>query len=72
MASLRDLCGNDVGECLDALNEAAISSAVGTSFFINDAGLTLSAALSGKDRLPMSLSQRLGSRRLNETLFCQF
>jgi S1-C subfamily serine protease len=44
MASLRDLCGHNVESCLDAMNEAQISTTSGTGFFIRSDGLTLTAA----------------------------
>ncbi len=44
LQSLRDLCGQNFDDCLEALEEVGFASGIGTGFFIDTQGLTLTAA----------------------------
>jgi serine protease Do len=58
LQSLRDLCGQNIDECISAMEETSIASSLGTGFFIDDNGLTLTAAhvVEGAERVYLRLA----------------
>ncbi len=61
LQSLRDLCGQDFDDCLEALEEVGSTSSIGTGFFIDNKGLTLTAAhvVADAERIYLRLANSL-------------
>jgi serine protease Do len=58
LQALKDLCGRDVADCISAVDETSIAISIGTGFFINDTGMTLTAAhvVDGADKIYLRLA----------------